>query len=74
MRRLALLSAAFLTLVSAGIHFHTNAQPAQGRTFAFLVACGDYDKTQLKPVPELAAFHLVLIDSCQRLPQRVGQR
>ena len=43
------------------------AQPNQGRQFAFLVACGDYDKTQLNPVaftvPEMTAFRQVLIDS-----------
>jgi len=45
------------------------AQPdaSKGRTFAFLVACGDYDKTQLKPVPftvnEMKLFRQVLIDT-----------
>ena len=39
---------------------------AKGRTFAFLVACADYDKT-LNPVlfsvPEMTAFRQVLIDT-----------
>jgi uncharacterized caspase-like protein len=62
-RKFALLSLV-LALFSFGLLF---AQPNQGRTFAFLVACGDYDKTQLKPVPftvgEMKLFRQVLIDS-----------
>src|ERR1043165_4648275 len=62
-RKFALLALA-LALSSQGILF---AQPNKGRQFAFLVACGDYDKTQLNPVtftvPEMTAFRQVLIDS-----------
>ncbi len=56
-----------VTLVAISSLFFASAQPNQGRTFAFLVACGDYDKTQLKPVPftvgEMKLFRQVLIDS-----------
>ncbi len=62
-RKFALLSLVF-ALLSLSLLF---AQPNQGRTFAFLVACGDYDKTQLKPVSftvgEMKLFRQVLIDS-----------
>jgi hypothetical protein len=62
-RKLSLLSL-LLVLPSLGLLF---AQPSQGRTFTFLVACGDYDKTQLKPVtftvPEMTAFRQILVDT-----------
>lgn len=44
-----------------------SAQSEPGRSFAFLVACGDYDPSELKPVPftlhEMKLFHDVLIAS-----------
>lgn len=56
-----------LGLVISSTAGHLSAQPNQGRTFAFLVACGDYDKTQLRPVPftvgEMKLFRDVLITS-----------
>src|ERR1043165_694249 len=61
-------SAAYFLLALSGATF-LSAQPdaGKGRTFAFLVACGDYDKTQLKPVPftvnEMKLFRDILVQS-----------
>lgn len=47
--------------------WHAAGQTGKGRTFAFLVACGDYDPSELKPVPftlhEMKLFRDVLIAS-----------
>ncbi len=63
MRKFLILTVV-VSLLLFGVIF---AQPSQGRTFAVLVACGDYDKTELNPVPftvaEMTLFRDVLMQS-----------
>src|SRR5687768_2658942 len=67
MRRSFLMMGAWSTLAFLGMVASLHSQAEKGRTFAFLVACGDYEKTQLKPVhftvDEMKLFRDVLVDS-----------
>jgi formylglycine-generating enzyme required for sulfatase activity len=64
--RKSILTAFIVALTSTALSL-AQQDAGKGRCFAFLVACGDYDPTELKPVPftlhEMKLFREVLIAS-----------
>src|SRR4051794_6601229 len=51
MRRFRFVFILLAMFLFAGSIWFASAQTTPGRSFAFLVACGDYDPSELKPVP-----------------------